>query len=522
MLVRGCAATEIPSDITAIASTAFSGCNTLKKITLPKELKSIGEHAFLGCDQITAITIPAGVTYIGFGAFMDCSKLASLKIPDGVTELNGRTFDGCTALKTITLSKNITSIKSQEFNNCGSLTQIALPAKLKEIWALAFENCKSLTSITIPASVNYVGEGLFEGCDNLVKVTVDKNNKKYDSRNNCNAIIEKASSKLVAACNKTVIPGTVKIIGNGSFLYHNKITSIVIPASVTTIEEWAIEGCSNLTKIVIPYSVKKIDDTFSYNPKLTIYTRKYSTAYNVAVKNKLKYSLITTDLAAKSSKTVVTGVTNKQYTGRKITQNGIAVKAYGKTLKAGVDYSITYKNNVNAGKAQVVITGKGGYKGTIVKTFSIVIPKNKVYTVGCLKYRVTNAATNGSGTVTLTGPTLTKTNTKFTILNVKSTVIIGGVRFKVTAIGANAFNGYTHLKNLTIADGIKVVGDKAFYGCKSLAAIKLGNSIKVTGSQVFTGIAAKPVVTVSAAKVSSYKTMLRRAGMPAKAVYKTK
>ena len=522
-LIRGGAATVIPSEITAIASTAFGGCNTLKKITLPKGLKNIGMHAFLGCSQITAITIPAGVTHIGFGAFMDCSKLVSLKIPDGVTELNGRTFDGCIALKSITLSKNITRIKSQEFNNCKSLTQITLPSKLKEIWACAFWNCKSLTRINIPASVTDIREGLFFGCDNLVKVTVDENNKKYDSRNNCNAIIEKASSKLVAACNKTVIPGTVKIIGENAFYWQDKIKSVIIPASVVEIEDKAFGFCKQLEKVVIPYSVTKIESgAFEFQPKLTIYTRKYSAAYNVAVKNKLKYSLITTDLAAKSSKTVVTGITNKQYTGKKITQSGIVVKAYGKTLKAGVDYSITYKNNVKAGKAQVVITGKGGYKGAVVKTFGIVISKNKVYTVGCLKYRVTNAATNGSGTVTLTGSTLTKANVKFTILSVKSTVIIGGVRFKVTAIGANAFNGYTHLKNLVIADGIKVIGDKAFYGCKSLTTVKLGNSIKVAGSQVFTGIAAKPVVTVPAAKVPSYKTMFRKAGMPAKAVYKTK
>lgn len=522
-LIRGGAATVIPSEITAIASTAFGGCNTLKKITLPSGLKSIGRHAFLGCDQITAITIPAGVTYIGFGAFMDCSKLVSLKIPDGVTELNGRTFDGCIALKSITLSKNITRIKTQEFNNCKSLTQINLPSKLKEIWAYAFWNCKSLTRINIPASVTDIREGLFFGCDNLVKVTVDENNKKYDSRNNCNAIIEKDSAKLVAACNKTVIPGTVKIIGENAFYWQDKIKSVIIPASVVEIEDKAFGFCKQLEKVVIPYSVTKIESgAFELQSKLTIYTRKYSTAYNVAVKNKLKYSLITTDLAAKSSKTVVTGITNKQYTGKKITQSGIVVKAYGKTLKAGVDYSITYKNNVKAGKAQVVITGKGGYKGTVVKTFGIVIHKNKVYTVGCLKYRVTNAATNGSGTVTLTGSTLTKVNVKFTILSVKSTVIIGGVRFKVTAIGANAFNGYTHLKNLVIADGIKVIGDKAFYGCKSLTTVKLGNSIKVAGSQAFTGIAAKPVVTVPAAKVSSYKTMFRKAGMPAKAVYKTK
>ena len=431
--------------------------------------------------------------------------------------------EGCDAITSITLPDTLEFIGKDSFRYywC-DIKSITIPDSVKTIGDSAFRGAK-LRSINIPKGVTSLGDEVFANCSYLSKITVDSENPVYDSRNNCNAIIEKDSAKLVVACNKTVIPGTVKIIGENAFYWQDKIKSVIIPASVVEIEDNAFGFCKQLEKVVIPYSVTKIESgAFEFQPKLTIYTRKYSAAYNVAVKNKLKYSLITTDLAAKSSKTVVTGITNKQYTGRKITQSGIVVKAYGKTLKAGVDYSITYKNNVKAGKAQVVITGKGGYKGTVVKTFGIVIPKNKVYTVGCLKYRVTNAATNGSGTVTLTGSTLTKANVKFTILSVKSTVIIGGVRFKVTAIGANAFNGYTHIKNLVIADGIKVIGDKAFYGCKSLTTVKLGNSIKVAGSQVFTGIAAKTVVTVPVAKVSSYKIMFRKAGMPAKAVYKTK
>jgi hypothetical protein len=41
------------------------------------------------------------------------------------------------------------------------------------------------------------------------------------------------------------------------------------------------------------------------------------------------------------------------------------------TLKAGTDYTIYYKDNVNVGTATVTITGTGSYTGTVTRTFTI-------------------------------------------------------------------------------------------------------------------------------------------------------
>ncbi len=49
-----------------------------------------------------------------------------------------------------------------------------------------------------------------------------------------------------------------------------------------------------------------------------------------------------------------------------------------KVLKRGVDYTVTYQNNVNAGKATVIYTGKGAYTGSIKKTFKIVAYETKI------------------------------------------------------------------------------------------------------------------------------------------------
>ncbi len=124
----------------------------------------------------------------------------------------------------------------------------------------AFSNCSSLTSITIPNSVTSIDEGAFSGCSSLTQIVVDKNNKYYDSRNNCNAIIETATNILICGCKTTVIPNSVTSIGNGAFGGCSSLTSIGIPNSVTSIGQYAFYNCSSLTSITIPNSITSIEN----------------------------------------------------------------------------------------------------------------------------------------------------------------------------------------------------------------------------------------------------------------------
>ena len=74
-------------------------------------------------------------------------------------------------------------------------------------------------------------------------------NTRYDSRNNCNAIIETASNTLIFGSKNTVIPNTVTNIGGLAFYCSTVLTSITIPASVTTIEQGAFDKCTALTTV---------------------------------------------------------------------------------------------------------------------------------------------------------------------------------------------------------------------------------------------------------------------------------
>lgn len=195
-------------------------------------------------------------------------KIQKVIIESGVTSVGGAAFRNCTNLTTVSLPSSVRVIFTSAFEGCSSLNSINLPEGLESIWWSVFNGCNSLSSITIPSSVTSIAvteyTNAFAGCGGLTSITVKSGNPKYDSRNNCNAIIDKESNTLIAGCKNTIIPNDVTTIGISAFSGRTNLTSMTIPSGVTSINKSAFSGCSSLSTITIPNTVTLIDE-YAFN-----------------------------------------------------------------------------------------------------------------------------------------------------------------------------------------------------------------------------------------------------------------
>ena len=294
-LLRGCKNTVIPSDVTNIGDSAFSGCTFLESITIPQGVTSIGDsafsdclslesitilegvtsigdYAFSHCESLKSITIPQGVTSIGYAAFCycyalesitisqgvtsigeyafdSCTSLASIAIPSGVTSIGNNTFFCCTSLESVTIPSSVANIGTRAFSHCESLENITISQGVTSIGDYAFSDCYSLESIMIPQGVTSIGNDMFGKCESLESIIVDENNSVYDSRDNCNAIIETSTNTLISGCKNTVIPSSITSIGKEAFFGRESLYSITIPSSVTSIGWAAFANCCNLADV---------------------------------------------------------------------------------------------------------------------------------------------------------------------------------------------------------------------------------------------------------------------------------
>lgn len=287
-----------------IGYEAFRNCSNMTTLTLPEGLNKIGHHAFYECKKMVDFSIPKSVTEIGSNAFSYCESLTEIEIPSGVSRLYGGSDSGfgalygngvfgachslkkvilpntllqlgdcafweCISLESIIIPENVTVIGSSTFSHCSSLESIILPKKTTYIGDGAFYNCEKIKSIYIPQYVDKIGFNAFVGCKRLHKIEVDKYNLKFDSRNSCNAIIEKETNSLIAGCSLTVIPNDVSSIADFAFADMDNLKTVDIPNSVISIGAGAFYDCKSLYKVSLSNNLETIGQSAFFNCAIT-------------------------------------------------------------------------------------------------------------------------------------------------------------------------------------------------------------------------------------------------------------
>lgn len=248
---------QIPESVNDIDQGCFYGCSKLTSIIIPNNVTNIKESTFYNCSGLISIKISSNVTSIGDSAFYGCSKLTSIDIPNSVISIEPSAFRNCTNLISMKIGNSVTSIGNYVFSGCG-LTSIELPNSVTNIGSSAFYGCNRLTSVVIPNSVTNIKASTFRSCSSLTSIVVEANNSVYDSREECNAIINSSTNTLICGCKNTIIPNSVTSIGDSAFYGCSGITSIEIPNSVTSIGYQAFYDCKSLTSVTIPNGVTSI------------------------------------------------------------------------------------------------------------------------------------------------------------------------------------------------------------------------------------------------------------------------
>ena len=151
---------------------------------------------------------------------------------------------------------NPTTIVNYGFEGCSDMVNITIPNTVTTIGDSALAGCKGLTEILIPSSVTSIGKYLFSSSFNLTSISVENGNPVYDSRNNCNAIIETSTNTLIRGCSNSTIPDGVTSIAESAFNgCGSGLTSVTIPSSVTSISSMAFSYCSGLASVTIEATI---------------------------------------------------------------------------------------------------------------------------------------------------------------------------------------------------------------------------------------------------------------------------
>lgn len=299
----------------------------VRKIVVQSGITGIGDYAFSNMRYLEEVEIQSKtLTTIGAHAFEGCDVMRKINLPDSVNDMGVYAFAKCTNLK--------------EISQAGFVT----PKNLKEIPEYAFAECEEIENVTISQNVEKISMCAFYSCGGLKEV-------------------EFAGNKL--AC-----------IEEYAFA-DSGLTAITLPKSVSEIYAYAFSGCHSLKKVGFLTSgndsLQIENDVFDNCGIVAFYTFGTGAAYDY-VSTYYPDKHVAYISFSNESNFDVSIIGDTTYTGAQI-QPKVKIKYRlnnNLVLVEGEDYTLSYDNNVDAGKQAVItIKGKNGYQGSMKVNFTI-------------------------------------------------------------------------------------------------------------------------------------------------------
>ena len=351
----------IPDSVTMIDDCAFYECYGFDGIlTLGSNLETIGEAVFIRCYQLKGnLCLPESLTEIGSNAFDGCSSLTGdLKIPSGITKISKATFYNCVGLTgNLSLPDTLTEIEDFAFRGCGFSGELKLPSSVKKIDTCAFYMCKGLKGeLVLPEQLTEIGDSAFAGCSG------------FEGNLMLSGQLTEIGRSAFNACTgfqgKLTIGESVTQIRNFAF-QGTSFSSIQFMGDAPQIEQRSFGNV--IAKVYYPPNAKGWDNAAKkdYGGCLSwIAYRKGETpdAEGIPLSSSDGLAWIT-DLPAGGY----------EYTGKAHRPVVAVADSEGNILKKNKDYTVSYKNNVNAGMSTITIKGKGKKKAE-VGTKTILFP----------------------------------------------------------------------------------------------------------------------------------------------------
>lgn len=210
----------------------FSGCSSLRKVTIGSKVKMLPDNTFKGLTAIETVTINSNVlSKLPTGAFSGCTALNSVTLPSTITEIGSSAFNGTAISGALDLS-SVTSIGANAFENCAAITSVTLGEGLTEIGGSAFKGTAISGEFDL-SSVSSIGASAFENLAGITSVTFGSEG----------VTLGNSAFKGTSLSGALDLSGVVSI-GNNTFENLTGITSVTFGNEGVTLGDSAFKGTS--------------------------------------------------------------------------------------------------------------------------------------------------------------------------------------------------------------------------------------------------------------------------------------